>query len=68
MISLYYNANFSDPTHGQSTSIWPQLGDKGEYMILGPRPTPSTGFYPKAATIFACTIPAIEGYNQTWCQ
>lgn len=46
--------------------IQPPLGSKGEYIILGSHPTPSTAFHPKAL-FFACAVPAIEGTNQNWC-
>uniref|UniRef100_A0A914W7W1 Carboxylic ester hydrolase n=1 Tax=Plectus sambesii TaxID=2011161 RepID=A0A914W7W1_9BILA len=50
---------YGNPTPTPSTIVWPQLGSKGEYIILGPKPTPSSGFHPKAL-FFACTVPAIE--------
>uniref|UniRef100_A0A914V394 Carboxylic ester hydrolase n=1 Tax=Plectus sambesii TaxID=2011161 RepID=A0A914V394_9BILA len=65
-----YWANFvitGNPTPSPSAIVWPLLGSNGEYMSLGPVPTPSTAFHPKAASFWACTVPALEGYKPNWC-
>uniref|UniRef100_A0A914XJY1 TIL domain-containing protein n=1 Tax=Plectus sambesii TaxID=2011161 RepID=A0A914XJY1_9BILA len=56
-----------NPTPPPSPIVWPRLGTNGKYMSLGPVPTPSTGVHTKAATFWACTVPAIVGYKPAWC-